>query len=221
MEALLLPGLVVLAVLAGGTGVWRGRRRDQALQALARQQGWDLVLRDDTWADAFEGEPFGRGRGRRAEHVLTGTYGGRDLVAFDYSFRTSSTDGNGQRQSRTHRYDVAVLRLPAAVPLVEVKASAWSGLLPRVFGRRLELESEDFNARYRVRADEPRLAYDVLPPRTMQLLLERPDVSLRLLGGVALTWDKGRLDPTELLVRLDTMTAVLDGVPDWVWRDRT
>ena len=54
----------------------------------------------------------------------------------------------------------------------------------------------------------------------MQLLLERPDVALRLLGGVALTWESGRLDPTELLVRLETMTAVLDGVPDWVWRDR-
>lgn len=216
MEVLLVPGLVALAVLAGGTALWVERRRQQALRALAQQQGWQLAGRDDVWTGAFEGEPFGRGSSRRAEGVLTGTHVARDLVAFDYSFRTHSTDGAGQRQVRTHRYGVVVLRLPVPVPLVELEASR----LPRLFSRGLELESEEFNARYRVRADDPRLAYDVLPSRTVQLLLERPDLSLRLLGGVALSWRPGRLDPADLLVRLETMTAVLDAVPAWVWEDR-
>lgn len=216
MEVLLVPGLVALAALAGGTALWVERRRRDGLHALAQQRGWQLVGRDDVWAGAFEGEPFGRGSSRRADGVLTGTHGGRDVVAFDYSFRTHSTDGDGQRQVRTHRYGVVVLRLPAPVLLVELEASR----LPRLFGRGIELESEAFNARYRVRADDPRLAYDVLPPRTMQLLLERPDLSLRLLGGVALSWRPGRLEAADLLVRLETMTAVLDAVPAWVWEDR-
>ena len=211
-----MPGLVALAVVAGATALWLERSRRQALQTVARAHGWQLVRRDDVWVDAFEGEPFGAGSGRRAEHVLTGTHDGRDLVAFDYSFTTHSTDADGQQQARTHRYGVVVLRLPAPVPLVELEASR----LPRLFGRGIELESEAFGARYRVRADDARLAHDVLPPRTMQLLLERPDLSLRLLGGVALSWHPGRLVPAALLVRLETMTAVLDAVPPWVWSDR-
>lgn len=214
---LVVPGAVLGAVALGGFALRVEQQRLAALRALARQRGWDLVARDDVWADAFEGEPFGRGHSRRAQHVLTGTCGGRDLVAFDHSFRTTSTDGQGRRQTRTHRFAVAALRLPVAVPLVEVEAAGW---LPRVLDRGIELESEEFNARYRVRADDPRLAYDLLPARTMQLLLDRPDVSLRLLGGCAVTWEEGRLHADELVARLDTVTAVLDAVPDWVWRDR-
>lgn len=214
---LLLPALVAGAVALGGWALKREHDRGAALRALATERGWDLVRRDDVWADALEGEPFGRGSSRRCDHVLTGTHGGRDLVAFDYSFRTHSTDAHGNRQSRTHRYAVALLGLPVAVPYVEVEPAGW---LPRVFDRGLELESEAFNDRYRVRADDPRLAYDLLPARSMQLLLERPEVSLRLLGGTAVTWEGGRLDPQELLVRLDTVTALLDAVPAWVWEDR-
>ncbi|MCW2605532.1 MAG: hypothetical protein JWO60_225, partial [Frankiales bacterium] len=205
----------------GGLALRAEHLRGGALRALAVRQGWSLSRRDDVWAQELEGEPFGRGSGRRAENVLTGTYGGRDLVAFDYSFRTHSTDGNGTRHTTTHRYAVAVLRLPVPLPLVEVQATSW---LPRVvgqlFGGGIELESEAFNERYRVRADDPRLAYDLLPARTMQLLLDRPEVSLRLLGGTAVTWERGRLDPEELLVRLDTVSAVLDAVPAYVWADR-
>ncbi|MCW2776868.1 MAG: hypothetical protein JWN17_593, partial [Frankiales bacterium] len=214
---LLVPVVAVVAALAVGGAAYRlERRRAAALRAFATEQGWSLVRRDDTWARELDGEPFGRGSGRRCEDVLTGTFRGRDVVAFAYSYRTHTTDGNGQRQTRVHRYSVALLRLPAPLPLVELQAS-W---LPRVFSRGIELESEDFNARYRVRADDPRLAYDVLPARTMQLLLERPDVAVRLHGGCAVTWEAGRLDPEELLVRLETVSGLLDGVPSFVWKDR-
>lgn len=214
---LLVPGAVAVAVALGGGALWLDAQRARALRALAFERGWSLVRRDDVWAGELEGEPFGRGSDRRCESVLTGTYGGRDLVAFDYSFRTHTTDANGNRQSRTHRYAVALLVLPVAVPYVEVEPAGW---LPRLFDRGVELESEAFNDRYRVRADDPRLAYDLLPARSMQLLLERPEVSLRLLGGAAVTWEAGRLDPHDLLVRLETVTALLDAVPGWVWEDR-
>lgn len=216
IAALLLTG--VLAVV--GAALLQQRRTD-ALSALAREQGWSLARRDDVWARAFEGEPFGLAAGRRAEDVLVGTCGGRDLVAFTYSYRTSSTDANGTVTSQVHRFAIATLRLPAAVPLVELRPSGWTGgLLPRLLGRTVELESEEFSARYVVRADDPRLASDLLPARTMQLLLDRPDVRVRLAGGCAVSWRRGRLDPVELLERLETLTALLDGVPDWVWRDR-
>ena len=39
-------------------------------------------------------------------------------------------------------------------------------------------------------------------------------------GLIGLTWRRGRLEPIGLQERLDTLSAVLDGVPQWVWEDR-
>ncbi len=205
-----MAGVVAL----GGFSVRAQRRRTARLLAFAAQQGWTLTRRDDVWARTLEGEPFGHGTGRRCETVLTGRHRDRDVVAFDYSYRTTTTDSNGQAQQQVHRYAVAVLPLPAPVPRVELRPA---GLLS--FGG-LQFESEAFNDRYRVRADDPRLAYDVLPARSLQLLLDRPDVSVRLLGGCAVTWRRGQLDPPELLERLGTVCDLLDGVPSFVWTDR-
>lgn len=212
--ALLVPATAGAAALAlGGLALRVEQQRGRRLARLAREHGWHLARRDDVWSRTLEGEPFGRGDARRCTSVLTGTHRGRDVVAFDYGFRTVSTDGAGVRTQQVHRYAVGVVRLPAPLPLVELRPA-------RVFRRGLEFESEDFNRRYAVRADDARTAYDVLPPRTLQLLLDRPELSLRLLGGCAVTWEPGRLDAAPLLARLDTVSAVLDGVPAFVWRDR-
>lgn len=218
----MLAALLLTLALGGGalTGGVLQHRRWTALASLARARGWALTRRDDAWAGAFEGAPFGRGSRRHADEVLVGTVGGRDLVAFSYSFRTSSTDAEGRVQQQTHRFAVAALGLPAAVPLVELQAAGWAaGLLPRLLGRTVELESEEFNRRYVLRTADPRLAYDLLPARSVQLLLDRPGLRVRLLGSCAVSWEPGRLDPAELLARLDTMTALLDGVPARVWSD--
>lgn len=214
-----LPLLVFAAGLAGvvtlgGLAVRAQRRRAARLRAFADAQGWSLTARDDVWARSLEGEPFGHGAARRCENVFTGRHRDRDVVAFDYSCRTQTTDGNGQVQQQVHRWSVAVLPLPAPLPRVEVQPA---GLLS--FGG-LRFESEAFNDRYRVRADDPRVAYDVLPARSLQLLLDRPDVAVRLLGGCAVTWRRGLLDPPELLARLDTVSDLLDAVPTFVWKDR-
>ena len=71
-----------------------------------------------------------------------------------------------------------------------------------------------------MRCAEPKLAYDVLPPRTMEALLTRPALHVRLSGIDALCWEGGRHSPAELLARLDTLSALLDGVPAYVWSDR-
>ncbi len=223
MEIGLLIAVVAVAVglAAGGLALRVEHLRIRALRALAEERGWQLTARDDVWADEPDGEPFGRGSGRRADNVLTGRHGGRDLVAFDYSFRTHTTDANGNRRTVTHRFAVLMLGLPAPLPCVEIEAKGW---LPRVVGRLLGgglvFESEQFNDRYLVSADDPRLAYDLLPARSLQLLLDRPEIALRLFGGTAVSWDRGRLDPTELQVRLETVTALLDAVPAYVWEDR-
>lgn len=196
------------------------QKRRALLQSFARSNGWTYSPRDDSWCDRFVGHPFGDGDHRSAQNALTGTYGDTSLVAFDYSFQTHSTDSKGNRQTTTHRYAVCALGLPAALPGLELSPES---VLTRFAGAigfdDVQLESEDFNRRYRVQAHDKKFAYDVLNPRTMAALLARPPLHLRLLDVDALCCEPGRLEPVGLMARLSTLQLVIAGIPSFVWSD--
>lgn len=217
--------LLFLVLLAGmiAVGVWmwqQDQKRRQALATFALNRGWTYAPSDDSWVERWTGPPFGQGDHRHARNVMTGTLSGEPLVAFDYSFQTHSTDGKGNTTTTTHRYAVCALHLPAYLPRLQVTPE---NLFTR-FGNALglddiELESEDFNRRFRVHANDPKFASDVLSPRTMQTLLSRPAFSWRIDGADIVSWQNGRLTPTDLLMAASTMSSVMAGIPSFVWRD--
>jgi hypothetical protein len=217
-----LPVLLVLTLGgAGGWLFWRGEQQRRARYlGFAAERGWTYTPRDDSWVHRFAGEPFGRGSNRRASHVLRGPYEGREAVVFDYRYVTRS--GSGQHQTtQTHRFTVCTLRLPAPLPRLELTGENVLTRLAGALGRDdVELESEDFNRRYRVTADDRRFAYDVLHPRTMEQLLALPTLNLRLSGADALLWDRGATALEELPDRLAVLSRFVDGIPGYVWSDR-
>ncbi len=216
--------LIALAVVVVGAFVYFGwlsaKKRRELFQQFAASNSWTWTPRDDSFSARFPGSPFGDGDSRKAQNVLQGEHRGRPMVAFDYSYQTHSTDGEGRRQTTTHRYAVCAFSLPAWLTKVELVPEGLLGRVGTALGMQdIEFESEDFNRRFRVRADNPKLAYDVLPPRTMEALLTRPALHLRLLGADALCWESGSHSPADLLARLDTLAVLLDGIPDFVWSD--
>ena len=166
-------------------------------------------------------DPVGKGGfDRRASNVLSGKYRDRDMVAFDYTYKTRSADGNGGTGTQTHRYVVCALALPTWLPYLEVGPENVLEKLGNALGfRDIELESEEFNRRFRVNANDPKFAYDVLPARTLQHLLALPAHHWRIEGNSIVCWGSGRLEPVDLLARLNTLAIVVDGIPDFVWRD--
>ena len=218
-----LFGLVVIVVgIAAYLAYEAEQKRRRLLQGFALSSGWAYTGRDDSWTARFDGGPFGQGDHRRADNVLTGRYGDRDMVAFDYSFQTHSSDSKGNRQTTTHRYTVCALRLPAYLRELELSPESLLTRVATAVGfADVELESEDFNRRYRVRAKDPKFAYDVLNPRTMTALLARPPLHLRISGADALCWESGRLRPPVLLEHLSTLALLVDGIPSFVWTDHS
>ena len=86
----------------------------------------------------------------------------------------------------------------------------------------IDLESEAFNRRFRVRARNGKLASDVLPPRTMDYLVGLPDdtvPSFRLQAGHLIAWRNGRLEPADVVRTCAVLDRVIDGIPSFVWRD--
>jgi hypothetical protein len=221
MEALGLTFLVIGAIAGlAWFGWYRAKKRRELFQSFAASNGWTWTAREDAWTRRYDGDPFGTGDDRKAKNVLQGAFRDRPMVAFDYSYETHSTDSEGRSTTQVHSYAVCVLGLPAATPRVELVPESFLGRVGTLLGMQdIELESEDFNRRYRVRSGNPKLAYDLLPARTMEALLARPALHMRLAGADAVCWEDGAHSPVELLARLDTLSALLDGVPAYVWSD--
>jgi len=217
--------LVFLGIVVVGGLAWlswyQAKKRRELLQGFAASNGWTWSGRDDQWTARYQGSPFGEGDHRKARNVLSGSFRSRPMVAFDYSYETHSSDGQGRSSTTVHKYAVCGLGLPTYLPRFELTPEGLLGRVGTMLGMQdVELESEYFNRRYRVRCSDPKLAYDLLPARTMEMLLARPALHLRLSGADALCWENGAHSPSQLLARLDTLAALLDAVPQYVWSDR-
>jgi hypothetical protein len=223
LPLLVFGGGLVLVVVFGVFAYQADKKRRAMLQSFALSNGWTYVARDDSWCERFyDGSPFGQGQSRRASNVLTGSYEDAPMVAFDYSYETSTTDSKGNRSTTTHRFAICSLQLRVPLPRLELTPeSAMTRLAGHLGMGDVELESEDFNRRYRVSASDPKFAYDVLNPRTMAALLARPVLHMRLMDADALCWESGRLEPADLLGRLSTLQLVIAGIPSFVWSDHS
>jgi hypothetical protein len=212
-------GVGVVAVLIGGFVLERKRRERLMKFALAR--GWQYAGEDPSLVDRWPGEPFGKGDNARARNVLTGTEAARPFTAFDYSYETHSTDSKGGRQTTTHRWWVCAVPMQGWLGTVQVVPES---ALDRIAGavglmRDIDLESEAFNRRFRVSASSPKLASDILPPRTMEYLLSVQAEAWRTCGSDIVSFAQGRLDPAEVVRTCAVLRRVQDGIPSFVWKD--
>jgi hypothetical protein len=219
--------LVLFAVLAVGlavAGFLAAKKRREGMAALAAQRGWAYAERDDRWTGAFDGAPFGTGHDRRATNVLTGQYDGRPFVSFDFVYHTTerSTDSQGRTTTRevAHRFGVTGLDMGAAFPALRVVPE---GMVGRFFGRLtnrdIELESEDFNRAFTVTCPDRRFASDILHPQMMVLLLQHPEAAFRLDGRWILDVEDGTVPLEAIEPRLARVDAIVDQVPDFVWKE--
>ena len=86
----------------------------------------------------------------------------------------------------------------------------------------IDLESEDFNRRFRVaraqrQAGQRRAAaaHDGLPRR----LPDDTVPSFRLQAAHLIAWRDGRLEPADVVRTCAVLDRVIDGIPSFVWRD--
>lgn len=225
MNALFVLGIVVVAGLIGW-GALVAYKKEQArialLNSLALSKGWQFSAQDPyglvgRWA----GAPFNQGYDKRARNVVSGALDGHPLVAFDYSYKEDSSDSKGNRSTTTYHYAIYALGLPCGLPELHVAPEGVFGRLGVMLGAQdIELESEDFNRRFRVRCPDPKFATDVLSPRTMELLLAYPGkVHVRIAGSDFLDYEQGHLTATDVINRTGMLSRVIAGIPSFVWKD--
>lgn len=219
-EMIPFVGLAVIALL-GWSANWylshlHERRRRATLARFAASRGWSFVAEDDSWAGIAGDEPFGEGHSLQARYVMRGQYGGLASVVFEYRWVT----GWG-RQREAHGAGVYALGLPVDLPGVHIRSEYLMDTAARLLGAQdIELESEEFNRAFRVRATDARFAYDLLNPRTMEALLSAQDLVVQishcyLVATLGVALNQERADHT-----LALLAGMVERLPGFVWTDR-
>lgn len=218
----LVFGAVVALFIAIAVAAYkRNQARLAAIQSLCLSNNWQFRAADPYNLPArWPGSPFDEGYDRRANNVVTGEVKGRPMIAFDYTYKTDSTDSDGDRSTTTHHVAVYALGMPCVLPELQLAPESVFGRLGTALGMQdIELESEDFNRKYRVRCPDPKLATDILTPRTMEMLIAAPKMRVRFVGGDVVCFENGNISAAEIINRTTVLANVLDGVPAFVWKD--
>jgi hypothetical protein len=221
---LAIVGAVAVVALVAWLGYLAAKARREEFAAFAAAHGWAWSERDDSWSERFHDDPFGHGFDRRASNVLTGAHDGRPFAAFDYRYSTTETstvDGHAQTRTVHHPYSVVAVDTGARFPGLRVCPEGFVGrMVGRLTNSDIELESEDFNRMFTVSCEDRKFASDVLHPRMMQLLMRWPELSWRLQEGWLVVFHPGSHTTREVQAKLLVVDAIVDAIPDFVWRER-
>ncbi|WP_183093000.1 hypothetical protein [Nocardioides stalactiti] len=219
-------GVLFAVGLIGGVFVWAGvstararkraAERMTAMSGYAVQREWGFVPSDPTLVGRFAGPPFGRGQGQAANNVFRGRHEGREFLAFDHEFTTTSGSGKS-RSTKHHFYSVVVLTLGLPTPgLSVVPTTTFGWLVNAVTGRDVEVGDLLFDQTFTVSSPSADFARDLLGPDVVQVALHHPELAWRFEGGAMLVIREGQHSPQEVEAKLHFMDAVLDRVPEHV-----
>jgi hypothetical protein len=207
--------VVVLAFAIGGYVL--DQRRRSAIAAHAAEREWTHLEEDSSLVGHFPGPPFDQGDDRRVTTVVRGRYDGRDLLAFDHTYETTSGFGS-DRRTTWHKHSIVSLSLGAEFPSLSV---APEGLLSRMFngffGSDLTVGDAVFDDAFRISATDPAYAADVLQPEVRAVLLQHRDLTWRIEGDTLLAVRDGHHVAEEIEPTLLAVQAVIQAIPDRVW----
>ncbi|WP_084125267.1 hypothetical protein [Demequina sp. NBRC 110054] len=222
MDNLFIVVAVSLLVLGAIAYAWFDKRRKDALKAYATKRGYSYVAEDRELADRFHTRPFGDGTRRRAYDVVFGERDGLRFTTYRYVFETPRTTHDGQHTTDTHTWQATWIELPSALPSLAFSPdNAFLRALGGLGLRDVDVESHDFNQRWRVVAADTAFAHAVLAPTVIGGMLA-PVLEDRIVfveGDALVAVDKGRSDLSDLDEVLDALSAVRDAVPSFVFTD--
>ncbi len=214
---LIFAAFLALAVAVVVFSYLAAKRRREAMAAYAAGRGWRFEADQPLLVDRFSGPPFGLGFGRRAYNVLYGSHEGRDLVSFDYEYKTRSTNGK-QTTTQVHRFSVLGLSMGIHMPPLSVDPENFlERFVGRLTGNDIDLESEEFNRSFTVGCPDRRFASDVLHPQMMEYLLEHRQVGWRFEQDSMLMIAHGQRTPGQIDATIEVMDGITDRVPEFVW----
>ena len=185
----------------------------------AAGRGWRFEAEQPLLVDRFTGPPFGLGFGRRAYNVLYGSHDGRDLVSFDYEYKTPDLQREADHDPGAPVLGAGALHGHLTCPSLSVDPENFlERFVGRLTGNDIDLESEEFNRAFTVSCPDRKFASDVLHPQMMEFLLEHRQVGWRFeRDSMLMVARRTAVRRRRSTRRSRSWTASPTGCPEFVW----
>lgn len=164
--------------------------------------------------------PFGTGRSRSAQHVLSGTRGVAPVLGFTYIYKVTSSNGKSS-STQTYHWQISALWLPKGLPWMSIEDEGiFGGAVAGALGfEDVQLESDAFNHRFRYKAADDRYGSALMPARMMNLMLQGQTGVTRIHGRILYNAMPQRPQPEDLTAKWDFLERCAALIPSWVLKD--
>lgn len=213
--SLVFVGLTVAAVLVvtvvALVDAWTaGKRHRAALARVAFHNGLAFSPDDPYGLAGWGFELFTRGTSEVCRNVMTGTWKGHHVRLAEYAYKRRQGP-----DSRPQEFSVLLVAIDARVPHVRIRYEV--PFPPWVDD--IKFESEQFNRRFRVQADDRRFAFKLLDARMIAWLLATAGSHSYEVGGMWVLVYTRRLPPERLTTLLNAGIGFIEHIPRLVWAD--
>lgn len=211
---LLLFGFVIIVIAALILAYRAKQKRLAAFVMAATQLGLTYTAEDPFGTLSLPFQLFRKGDGRGVENVLSGTWQGTDVRAFDYWYYEESTDSKGGTSRSYSRFDCVILEFDASgSPLTIDPENLLTRLADHLALHDIQFESGAFNDAFNVKSEDRKFANDLIDARMQQWLLTHGDGFSFEVAAERLLCSCRQIDPTGFVTLLGTAKGFRDQVP--------
>ena len=221
-----MGGAIIVVICIIGAIIWglqAGKKRRDAMTLLAERLGLSFshernygLAKQYAFLDKLR-----QGDNRYAYNIMSGSFQGHEVTAFDYHYETHSTDSKGNRQTHSHHFSFFMLNLGVHFPeLTIAKEGFFSKIAQAVGFDDIDFESHEFSKRFVVRSKDKKFAYDFCNAQMIDYLLDHPDINLEIdQSSLALGFNRC-LKVEEIESRLKQLVAVRALMPNYLFEQQ-
>lgn len=196
------------------------QKRRRELEAVAQRLGLSFSPEKDySMATRFEFlQHLDRGSNRYAYNVISGTFQGHEVIAFEYHYETKSHSSKGGTKTQHHHVSACLLILPGAFPELTIAKEGFFSKIAQAFGYDdIDFESAEFSRAFCVRSPDKRFAYDVCNPAMMEYLLANRELVIEIDRNVLSLSFETTLRPEAVESNLVRLVELRQLMPDYLF----
>ena len=218
LAIILVIGFIVGSIILAA---WHAKERRKALAKLANSLGFTFSPGKDFTIDDQYGflKKLAQGSNRYAFNLMSGAYGGHDVLVFDYHFETRSSGSKGRRQTHHHYFSFFILHLAREFPELTISHEGLFSKVAQFFGYDdIDFESAEFSRRFCVRCSDKKFAYDICNPRVIEYLLVNPALNIEIDRHCLSLFFSFRLSAESIQANLNRLVSLRVMFPDYLWQ---
>jgi hypothetical protein len=210
-------GFIALIVWLGKRGATSARARKAADEKAIAEYGWEIVASAPReLIELGTASPFRQGRERKVGNLIRSSLHSVLFVSYEYSYITEHKDDEGKVQRSTNTYTVTSIDIDGQIDGITIMPEGlWDGKYD------LDVESDDFNKKWRVQAADKRMAHALLSPTVIALLVDRETEKMPIIfePGKIWTYSSGGHQVAKLARKVEVLSGVAREIPAFVYKE--